>query len=111
MKIEYRVRPVTRYVVTRYHETDEGRTGGSETKGEYDNFDVAYEVGYALCKAEHEALGYPPDDMRVQYPRRIDATSATTGAALGALAQVDLAQREYNTAMSRQMLFGTAGTD
>lgn len=71
-KIEYRVRPVTRYIVTRWEGTDDPRaacSNGSSTLGEYDNADTAYEVGYALCKAEHDRLGYPPNDERVQYPR------------------------------------------
>ena len=67
-KIEYRVRPVTRYIITRYEESDDGRIG-SEQRGEYDNADTAYEVGYALCKLDHDRLGYPPGDERVQYPR------------------------------------------
>jgi hypothetical protein len=65
--IEYRVRPVTRYVVTRYEKVDEG-SGGVRTLGEYDNQEVAQEVGYALCKAEHERLGWAPGDPRIIYP-------------------------------------------
>lgn len=70
-KIEYRVIPVTRYFVTRYvSETDEqGRdSGGCEPKGEYENEQVAHEVAYALCKAEHDALGWPIGDERISYP-------------------------------------------
>lgn len=67
MKTEYKIRPVTRYVVTRYNEDDNG-IASSVTKGEYDNADMAYEVGYALAKEEHERLGYPLDDMRIIYP-------------------------------------------
>lgn len=70
-KVEYRVRPVTRYIVTRYHE--DGRNGGVEQRGEYDNFDVAYEVGYALARAEQDQLGWPPGDERMQYPQRIES--------------------------------------
>ena len=66
MKVEYRVRPVTRYVVTRYEEEING--GSVRTIGEYGNLYVAQEVGYALCKAEHERLGYAPGDMRIKYP-------------------------------------------
>lgn len=73
-KIEYRVRMVPRYIVTRYEETE--RTGGVSTKGEYDNPEVAYEVGYALCKAEHQSLGWPPADDRIQYPRRYEEDQA-----------------------------------
>lgn len=67
-KIEYRVRPVTRYIITRY-ETDSD-SGSVEGRGEYDNADVGYEVAYALCKAEHERLGWPEGDPRIQYPER-----------------------------------------
>lgn len=66
MQVEYRVRPVTRYIVTRFHKTDNG--GGVETKGEFDSPVVAYEVGYALAKEEHQRLGYPVGDERIQYP-------------------------------------------
>lgn len=66
MKVEYRVRPVTRYVVTRYHEDEHG--SGVETKGEYDNEQVAYDVGYALAAHEHQQLSYPVGDERVKYP-------------------------------------------
>ena len=69
--IEYRVRPVTRYVVTRYEDQMENGTASVRTLGEYDNQQVAQEVGYALCKAEHERLGWPPGDMRILYPQMI----------------------------------------
>jgi len=71
-KIEYRVRPITRYVVTRYHEDADGKsTGNSRQCGEYDNEEVAYEVGYALAKAEHDRLKFPLDDPRIVYPERV----------------------------------------
>lgn len=66
MKVEYRVRPVTRYIVTRYHESE--NTGGSEFKGEFDSHQVAYAVGYALAQEEHLRLGYPLGDERIMYP-------------------------------------------
>jgi hypothetical protein len=75
MKIEYRVRPVTRYIVTRYHETVPG-SGGVQSKGEYDSQEIAYQVAYALCKSEHQQLGYPPDDMRIKYPQHPTITSS-----------------------------------
>lgn len=65
-KIEYRVRTVTRYIVTRYEQSE--NTGAVQTKGEYDSPSVAYDVAYALARAEHERLGYPPGDMRIIYP-------------------------------------------
>lgn len=75
-KLEYRVRPVTRYVVTRYEESASGRSGGSSQCGEYDNADIAHEVAYALCKQEHDRLGLPPGDERIQYPNRHSEASA-----------------------------------
>lgn len=69
VKVEYRVRKIERFVVTRYYEDLAGNGAGSEHKGEYDNADMAYEVGYALAKHEHQELGWPLDDMRIQYPR------------------------------------------
>lgn len=69
-RIEYRVRMVPRYIVTRYHETE--NTGSSEPRGEYDNSEVAYQVGYALCRAEHEKLGWPLGDDRIRYPLRYE---------------------------------------
>lgn len=73
-KIEYRVRPVTRYIVTRYEEESTGIagqpiTGASSTQyGEFDSHKEAYNVGYALCLAEHQRLGWPPGDERIRYP-------------------------------------------
>lgn len=68
MKVEYRVRPITRFQVTRYHESPDSRNAGTEQKGEYDNAEVAYQVAYALAREEHQRLGYPLDDMRIMYP-------------------------------------------
>lgn len=71
MQVEYRVRPVTRYIVTRYYEETQGAGRGlcgSQFKGEFDSSRIAYEVGYALAKEEHERLGYPIGDERIQYP-------------------------------------------
>lgn len=68
MNVEYRVRPVTRYIVTRFYSNDADRSAGCETKGEFDSPTVAYEVGYALAKDEHQRLGYPLGDERIKYP-------------------------------------------
>ncbi len=76
-KIEYRVRPVTRYVVTRWY--DLGNARGCEPKGEFDSPGIAHEVAYALAKDEHGRLGWPPGDERIQYPRREgDRTESAT---------------------------------
>jgi hypothetical protein len=65
--IEYRLRPVTRYIVTRFEDKD-GSTGNSTAHGEFDNEATAYAVGYALAKAEHDRLGWPTYDERMRYP-------------------------------------------
>lgn len=70
MEIEYRLRPVTRYIVTRWQQDT-----GSSTHGEFENPSVAYDVAYALCRQEHDRLGYARGDERIQYPRRLGAAS------------------------------------
>lgn len=70
MEVEYKVRQVTRYVVTRFYRDDDCGTGGVETKGEYGNEDIAHEVAYALAKEEHARLGYDVGDERIKYPER-----------------------------------------
>jgi hypothetical protein len=56
---EYRVRPVVRYVVTRYCHPYEhsdptmiGNCGGSTAVGEFPNEQQAFEVANALAKAD-----------------------------------------------------------
>ena len=72
-KIEYRVRPVTRYIVTRWEgecdPTGDVRGMNSVVQhGGFDNHATAYAVAYALCKQEHDALGWPIGDERIKYP-------------------------------------------
>lgn len=72
-KIEYRVRPVTRYIVTRFEDGIAHAPGVpsgpmSRQVGEFDNATTAYAVGYAACKLEHDRLGWEPGDERIQYP-------------------------------------------
>lgn len=77
--IEYRVRPITRFVVTRYETRDEPdglAYGSASERGQYDNAQVAHEVAYALCKAEHDAAGTAPDDPGFKYPNRDDIQAA-----------------------------------
>lgn len=85
-KIEYRVRPVTRYIVTRFHEGADGHSGSVETRGEYDSEEVAYQVGYALCKAEHDHIKLPPGDERIIYPKPpIQSAAIGTGGVAASL--------------------------
>lgn len=83
-KIEYRVRPVMRYIVTRWAGSDDQQQGSacSQVKGEYDNAEMAYNVGYALCKQEHEALGYPIGDTRIMYPEPVKSGAIIGGMSL-----------------------------
>lgn len=89
--IEYRVKPVTRYIVTKYEERGgdgnhstsddpriaENRVGTAKIcgRGEFDNAETAYEIGYALAKADHERMGWPLDDPRIRYPQIEDASA------------------------------------
>jgi len=60
-KIEYRVRPVMRYIVTEYSETDEfGQTSASvRTIGEFDGEQFAEEVMRAMVtQARADNPGY-----------------------------------------------------
>lgn len=71
--VEFRVKEIKRYIVTQHTHTVAGNgdetCGENRMIGEYGNYEVAYSVGYALAKAEHERLGYALDDPRIQYPK------------------------------------------
>lgn len=77
--VQYRVRPVTRYVITRWHDESDGirSQGGCEERGEFNNHQTAYDVAYALCKMEHDLAGTPPDDLGFIYPKAPDWEGAT----------------------------------
>lgn len=71
IKIEYRVRKVERYIVTRWYRverSDATDESGCEERGEFDHADTAYEVAYALARNEHQQHGWPVGDERIQYP-------------------------------------------
>lgn len=67
-KIEYRIKPVTRYIVTR-HESGDHSNGAEQIGNEYDTAEVAYQVGYAVCALEHQRLGWEIGDERIKYPQ------------------------------------------
>ena len=71
--IEYRVKRVERFIVTRHEDpSDDPNVKSGSTRqigGEHDNADVAYEVGCALARQDAERLGLPPGDMGVIFPR------------------------------------------
>lgn len=68
MKIEYKVRKVTKFIVTRYEENDSGNVGSSTQHGEFDNEETAYAVGYALAQADQTRLEIPLGDTRIMFP-------------------------------------------
>lgn len=71
-QIEYRVRPATRYIITRYHSTtdEQGRNfAGVDGFGEFDNLRQANTVACALAKAEQAtayAYAEPAADVTVE---------------------------------------------
>lgn len=81
-KVQYRIVPTTRYIVTRYYEGVDSRgdgdscqAAGCDTRGEYDNASVAYHVAYALCKAEHDKSGADIGSIDFIYPEIPDGVS------------------------------------
>jgi hypothetical protein len=70
MVVEYRVKRVERYIVTRSEQSESGRS--VVQRGFYEGPQIAYEVAYALCKAEHEKSGEDPGSMNFIYPARED---------------------------------------
>ena len=71
-EIEYKIRPVTRYIVTRFEKVTgpgDNNYSGSEECGEFLSKEQAYKIGHALCRVDHQRLGYDAEDMRIQYPR------------------------------------------
>lgn len=59
--IEYRVRPVVRYIVTRFSSTshDNGKSqAGSQVCGEFDNADMANTVANAMSATEPGSVAY-----------------------------------------------------
>lgn len=70
MAIEYRVKRVERYIVTRSEQSE--NSGSVVQRGFYESPQIAYEVAYALCRAEHERSGEDPGSMNFIYPARED---------------------------------------
>lgn len=73
MFVQYKVRPVTRFVVTRFHSTEEEDgtfSGGSGTLGEFDCFAYAYQAANAMAKEERQELGDMVDDKNFAFPDR-----------------------------------------
>lgn len=79
--VEYRVREIKRYIVTRHEVTVSNgfRTSVGTSNvgsGQFDNYDTAYQVAYAMASFEHGQLGYDLDDERIKYPQRDGHQSA-----------------------------------
>ncbi len=79
IKIEWSVRPITRYQVVRYESRSTyvasgniaqgSSAGGSSQHGLFDNAETAYEVAYALAEADRVRHDFPLGDGRIQYPK------------------------------------------
>jgi hypothetical protein len=52
MKIEYKVSPVTKWVITRLHSDDNDRSGGCETIAEISSHERADQIAQRMSKAE-----------------------------------------------------------
>ena len=78
-KVEYRVRSVTKYIVTRYEESGNADglavCAGSTQHGTFENGETAYHVARALCRQEHVASGEPVGSMNFIYPNIPDGVS------------------------------------
>lgn len=70
--VEYKVRRVERFVVTRFVRTRAG-TSGSAALGEFPAWDTAYSVGTALAEQERQMRGLVLDDPRIQFPGPMEA--------------------------------------
>ena len=75
LQVEYRVKAVTRYIVTRYERVERPDGGQANTRGlgEFPTYQQAYDIGYALAKSEHEQRGWEPGDARMRYPEMLPA--------------------------------------
>lgn len=65
--IEYKVRPVQRFVVTRFHRTSDGASASIQL-GEFPAWDTAFSVATALAEQERQMRGLVLDDPRIQFP-------------------------------------------
>ena len=76
--VEFRIKPVLRFVVTRCETWNlpEGSKSAQPDdrrvaeQGTFDNPDQAWTVAYALCKQYHELIGWPMADPRITYPEQ-----------------------------------------
>ena len=69
MTIEYRVKRVERFIVTRHEKHHpNGPVGCRQIGREFDNFETAYEVGTALARSDQEQLGIQPGGDGVIFP-------------------------------------------
>lgn len=80
--IEYRVRPVTRYVLTRFEsmEDAEGKgCGGSVGLGEYQRADTAFHIGCALARDENKPSPIQGETKEVKFPEHPDHPNPNYG--------------------------------
>ncbi|MBE7732158.1 hypothetical protein [Devosia faecipullorum] len=71
MKVEFRIKKIERYIVTRF---EQGFATDGEavvaTFGTYDNADQAHHVAMALARDQANRLGIPLNHPSIVYPRK-----------------------------------------
>ena len=80
--IEYRVRPVTRYVLTRFTQdwTDDGsQKAGSVPVSEFENADTAFYVGSALAEVDQRMPVVEGQTVHVTPPEHPNHDDPTVG--------------------------------
>ncbi len=89
-RVEFRVREVTRYIVTRHDERTadaQGKLGTSPSStremGEFDNYNIAFDVAQALARAETTYRGVPIDHDSVIYPKHKSVENAVPDTPVG----------------------------
>lgn len=69
--VEFKVRKVVRYHVTRFEENGESGAAGSISYGEFPSEESAYEVGYALAKDAYHFYEKQNPSLKVIFPTPI----------------------------------------
>lgn len=69
--VEYRIVPVTRYLVTRFERA--GNSAGSEGLGEFDNERTAYRVARALYAEDAGQIGVNAVFKEAEHKQRLEA--------------------------------------
>lgn len=66
--IEYRVRPKTRYIITRFERSKDGTEKSEPKEGQFKSEEKALATAQALARDERERLGWEIGDPRMVFP-------------------------------------------